>query len=164
MVKCAFKKMLPIGELKVNPRNRNKHPETQIKQLAKIIEFQGWRHPIIISNLTGFIVAGHGRFESAKLLGLAEVPVDYQDFTDADQEYLFVQSDNAIALQAELDLSGINADLDGLGPFDIELLGIKNFNVDPSEIENTCEELNEADFQEFQHECPKCGFEWNNAT
>ena len=23
-------------------------------------------------------------------------------------------------------------------------------------------ELDENDFQKFQHECPKCGFEWND--
>lgn len=133
MVKCAFKKMLPIGELKVSPRNRNVHPESQIKQLAKIIQFQGWRHPIIVSNLTGHIVMGHGRLAAANLLGLSEVPVDYQDFKDADEEYLAQVSDNAISLQAELDLSGINSDLGGLGPFDLELLGIANFKVDVAE-------------------------------
>jgi hypothetical protein len=62
-----------------------------------------------------------------------KAPVVYQDFEDDDQEWLFVQSDNAIANWAELDLKGINADLSELGPFDIDLIGIKDFVVEPAE-------------------------------
>jgi hypothetical protein len=58
-------------------------------------------------------------------------PVVYQHFEDDDQEWLFVQSDNAIASWAELDLKGINTDLAELGPFDIDLIGINNFNLTP---------------------------------
>lgn len=141
MIRCEHKTILPIKELKPHPKNRNKHPEEQIARLARVIEYQGWRHPIIISNLSGFIVAGHGRLAAAKKLGLKEVPVDYQDFESEEQEYAFLQSDNAIALWAELDLSGINADLGDLGPdFDIDLLGIKNFTLDAGE--NVEEEKN----------------------
>ncbi|NDD53270.1 site-specific DNA-methyltransferase [bacterium] len=59
------------------------------------------------------------------------MPVVYQDFDSEEAEYAFIQADNAIALWAELDLSGINADIADLGPdFDIDLLGIKNFEID----------------------------------
>jgi hypothetical protein len=131
---CEYKKLIPVKDLKPHPKNRNKHPSEQIDRLAKVIEYQGFRHPIIISNLSGFIVAGHGRLEAAKKLKLKEVPVDYQDFETEEQEYAFLTSDNAIALWAELDFSGINADLGNLGPhFDLDLLGIKNFTIDVSE-------------------------------
>lgn len=140
-IKCEYKKLLPIKSLKAHPKNRNKHPADQIDQLARVIEYQGWRHPIIVSNLSGFIVAGHGRLEAAKKLKLTEVPVDYQDFESEAQEYAFLQSDNAIALWAELDLSGINADLGELGPdFDIDLLGIKNFTIDVAEKQGLTDE------------------------
>ena len=162
-IKCAYTKLVPIAELKHYSRNRNKHPEDQIKRLSELIQFHGLRHPIIVSNLSGEVIAGNGRLEALKLLGVTEVPVDFQDFLDADAEYTFSVSDNGIALWSELDFYAINADLSELGPFDIDLLGIKNFNVDPSEIENTSEELMESDFQEFQHRCPKCDFEWNDA-
>ncbi len=40
-----------------------------------------------------------------------------------------------MAAWAELDLAGINADIVDLGPdFDIDLLGIKNFCIDMSEL------------------------------
>lgn len=141
-IRCEFKEMKPIAELKAHPKNRNKHPDEQIARLADIIKYQGWRHPVIVSTLSGFIVAGHGRMAAAKKLGLKEVPVDYQEFESEEQEYAFLQSDNAIALWAELDLSGINADLGDLGPdFDIDLLGIKNFTLEPADkLEPQCDE------------------------
>lgn len=133
-IRCQHQKMVPLSELKPHPKNRNNHSEDQIDRLARIFEYQGIRHPIIVSNLTGFIVAGHGRLAAAKKLALEAFPVDYQDFGSEEEEYAFLVSDNSIALWAELDLSGINADLPDLGPdFDIDLLGIKNFTLDISE-------------------------------
>ena len=38
-------KEVPIEELVPNPRNPNTHPEDQVKLLAKIIKFQGFRSP-----------------------------------------------------------------------------------------------------------------------
>lgn len=126
LVKCS--------ELKPNPKNRNIHPKDQIDRLAEIIKYQGFRNPITVSNQSGFIVAGHGRLEAAKQLGIEAVPVIFQDFESEEQEYAAQVSDNAIASWAELDLSGINNDLPELGPdFDIDLLGIENFKLDPSQ-------------------------------
>lgn len=132
-IRCAYTKLLPLEEIIPNSRNRNKHPPEQIAMLARVMEYQGIRHPIIVSNLSGMIVAGHGRLEAAKKMGLTEFPVDYQDFESEESEYAFLVSDNATQLWSELDLSGINADLPDLGPIDIELLGIKDFCVDVAE-------------------------------
>ena len=69
------------------------------------------------------------------------MPVNYQDYEDETQEYADLQADNAIASWAELDFSGINADLGDLGPdFDIDLLGIKNFEIDVADKEPGCDE------------------------
>ncbi len=130
-IRCEYHKLVPIGDLKPHPRNRNTHPSDQINRLAAVIEYQGFRHPIIVSRLSNFIVAGHGRLAAAQCLNLKEVPVSYQEFESEEQEYAFLISDNAVALWAELDLEGINTDLGDLGEnFDINLLGIKNFTVD----------------------------------
>lgn len=119
------------NELKENPKNRNVHTDEQIARLSQLITYQGWRWPIIVSNQSGFIMAGHGRVLAAKRLGLETVPVSYQDFTTEEQAYAFLVSDNAIASWSELDLAGINSDIVDLGPdFDIEMLGIKEFELD----------------------------------
>lgn len=127
-------RLVPIGEIQPNPKNRNKHSEEQIKRLCEIIEYQGFRKPLVVSNQSGLLVAGHGRLMAAQRLGFTELPVIFQDFDSPEQEYADMVADNAISSWAELDLSGINADLPDLGPdFDIDLLGIKNFKIDVAE-------------------------------
>lgn len=132
-IHCEAREM-PIEGLKTHPKNRNKHSKEQIERLCKILTYQGWRYPIKVSNLSGFITSGHGRLMAARKLGLKTVPVSFQDYDSDEQEYADVQSDNAIASWAELDMSMINEDIGDLGPdFDLELLGIKNFTVDVAE-------------------------------
>lgn len=135
-IRCSHSAMVPIAELKTkfHPKNRNKHPEDQLARLAKILEYQGARYAAKISKRSGLLTSGHGRILAAELAGWDSYPVDYQDYDSDEQEYADVQADNAIASWSELDLSGINADVVELGPdFDIDLLGIKSFDLDPSE-------------------------------
>lgn len=133
-IHCLYDKLLPIGELKPHPKNRNKHPNEQIERLAKVLGFQGWRYPIKVSNRSGFITSGHGRLAAAKLRGWASVPVNFQDYDSEEQEIADVTSDNAIASWAELDFAAINMDVTDLGPdFDIDHLGLKNFLLEPAE-------------------------------
>jgi len=139
-INTAFQELIDIKSPKIipHPDNMNKHPKEQIERLAKLIQYQGQRHPIIISKRSGFIVAGHGRWEAMKLLAKTDnwdqIAVDYQDFESEAQEYAFMTSDNAIAEWAELDLSAVNTKMLDLGPdFDVDLLGIKDFVIEPIE-------------------------------
>lgn len=136
--------------LRPHPKNRNHHPKEQIERLAEIIKFQGFRNPVIVSNRSGYVVAGHGRIEAAKLAGLTKVPVMYQDFRDDDHEYAFSVSDNAIALWAELDLSAIHKDLPDIQLPSIDLLGIERFEFEKVEEEKEKKPVKKT-------ECPGCG-------
>lgn len=133
--------MVSISSLKSHPDNRNKHPKEQIERLAKILEHQGFRYPVKVSKRSGFVTSGHGRIEAAKLKGWTEVPVSFQDYESEAQEYADVQADNAIASWAELDLSGITADIGILGPeFDLDMLGLKDFTIEIAGVEGQCDE------------------------
>jgi len=126
--------MVPVGHLKPHPKNPNDHPEDQIPRLAQILEYQGWRYPIKVSNLSGYITSGHGRLQAAMHANQTEVPVDFQDYESPEQEYADVVADNAIAEWARLSMSKINIEVPELGPdFNLDLLGIRNFVVDPAE-------------------------------
>lgn len=153
-IHCKYDSLVEVGSLKPHPKNRNKHPQEQIERLAKILNYQGLRAPIVVSKLSGKIVKGHGTLEAIKLNKWEKAPVVYQEFEDKDQEWLFLQSDNAIASWAELDLSGVNTDLSELGPFDIDLIGLKNFTVDLNERINQINRGDEnsewVDMPEFQ--------------
>lgn len=137
-IHCKYDELINPKKLKNHPKNRNGHGQDQIERLAELFEYHGIRHPIIVSNQTGLICAGHGRKLAAIRAGIEEYPVVYQDFETSEAEYAFLQADNAIALWSELDLSGINTDLPDLGPdFDIKMLGLKDFKLDPSEFNET---------------------------
>jgi hypothetical protein len=165
-INCSYNELLEVHKIIPNPKNPNKHSEKQIERLSKIIDYQGQRHPVIISKRSGFVVVGHGRLEAIKKLGWEKCAVDYQDFENEAQEYSFVVSDNAIAEWAELDLSEINTEMLDLGPdFDVDLLGLKDFVIEPIEKFDFSDKNQEIDTENFgndlQHQCPKCGFEFN---
>ena len=131
---CKYDELADPKKLKNHPKNRNKHGQDQIERLAELYKYHGVRHPIIVSNLSKCIVAGHGRKLAAIRAGIKEMPVVFQDFESSEAEYAFIQADNAIALWAELDMAGINMDIADLGPdFNIDMLGIQDFTLDVSE-------------------------------
>lgn len=134
-IHCQYSKLEDIRSLKKHPRNRNKHSQDQIIRFSKILEFNGIRRPIRVSQRSGYITSGHGLLEACQLLGLKEVPVSYQDYESEDAEYADLTADNALALWSQLDLSQINSDIAEIGPFDLDMLGIKNFKVDVAEKE-----------------------------
>lgn len=139
-IHCPYDKLINPKELKPNPKNPNAHDKDQIERLCKILEYQGWRYPIKVSNQSGFITSGHGRLACSLKMNLKEVPVSYQDYDNEDQEYADLVSDNAIASWSNLDLSQINLEVPNLAPeFNIELLGIKNFTIDISD-KGQCDE------------------------
>lgn len=112
---CAHDAIVAIEKLIPNPKNPNTHPDAQIQALGRIIRQTGWRAPITVSKRSGFIVKGHGRLAAAKLEGLTEVPVDYQNYTNEAEEYADLVADNRIAELAEIDnklLADIFADID----------------------------------------------------
>jgi hypothetical protein len=102
---CSFDKLVPVGELKPNPRNPNTHPQRQIELLAENIRYFGWRQNITVSNLTGYIVSGHGRLMAAKHLGVEVVPLDYQDFASENDELAVLVADSRLAELATVDLN-----------------------------------------------------------
>jgi len=126
---CAYDELLPIEQVVGNPRNPNRHPDSQIELLAKIIAAQGWRAPITVSTRSGFVVRGHGRLAAAQLLGLDVVPIDFQDYESEAAEYADLIADNRIAELAEVDVASLKDLLESIdtGEIDLELTG---FSVD----------------------------------
>lgn len=140
-IKCSYNEIVQLHKLVDNPKNPNKHPEKQIEMLAKIIDYQGQRSPIVVSRRSGFVVKGHGRLMALRKLGWESAAVDYQDYEDEAQEFADMIADNKIAELAEHDdemfkLEALNLQLDVNG-FDLELLGVPEFNLAKSEDLNS---------------------------
>ena len=129
---CAYDKLVKVEELIPHPKNPNTHPQSQIKILAQNIRYHGWRHPIVVSKLSGYIVAGHGRLEAARELGVSIVPVEYQDFATENNELAVLVGDNQLAELSTLDLNGLQDIIDGFkaSDFDTILAGFEPTDLD----------------------------------
>lgn len=130
-VHCSHDSLVDVVSLVPNPRNPNKHPDKQIALLSKIIRHQGWRAPIVVSKRSGFIVAGHGRLEAAKLLQVETVPVNHQDFKTEADEYAHLIADNRIAELAEPEFSEIATllkEIQGTG-LDLDITGFQEHDI-----------------------------------
>jgi ParB-like chromosome segregation protein Spo0J len=66
--------LLPLSALRPRPSNPRHHSARQIHQIAESIKLFGWTVPIIVDANDG-IIAGHGRYEAARMLDFQEVPV-----------------------------------------------------------------------------------------
>lgn len=124
-IKCVYDKLVPIKDLKKNPKNPNSHPEKQIKLLAKIIEHTGFRRPLVVSMFSGYVVTGHGRLLAAEALGMEKVPVDYQDYESQEQEWADMVADNKIQELAELDEEAVAELMKEIDGFDLEMFGME---------------------------------------
>lgn len=139
---CAFDEVASVSELIRHPKNPNIHPKNQIVLLAKIISEQGWRAPITVSNLSGYITRGHGRLEAALEAGFKHVPIDRQDYADEGAELADMLADNRIAELSHRDDDLLKEALDALQEYDIDgiLSGYDMDDFDPFDGLNDEEE------------------------
>ncbi|MDH3663946.1 MAG: site-specific DNA-methyltransferase, partial [Alphaproteobacteria bacterium] len=101
-------------------RNPRTHSDDQVAQIAaSMVEF-GWTNPILIDETDG-ILAGHGRLQAARHLGLAEVPVVQLSHLSEAQKRAYVIADNQLALQAGWDEQLLAEELSWLQDQEIDL-------------------------------------------
>jgi hypothetical protein len=117
--------MVDVTELRPHPKNPNRHSDEQVALLSKNIRSLGWRHPVIVSERSGYIVAGHARVLAAGVLGVVSVPVDTQPFASEAEELSYLVADNRLAELAERDNAVIKDLLETLddGSTDMDLTG-----------------------------------------
>jgi DNA modification methylase len=119
-----------IGELREFPGNPRCHPERQIASLMRSIN-RVWTNPILIDE-AGTILAGHGRLEAAKRLGMAEVPTVTISGLSAAEKKAVVIADNRLPEQAVWDFDLLRSHFKNLIEldFDVELTGFSTGEVD----------------------------------
>ena len=59
----------PIERLKPHPQNARVHSAEQVEQIGVSIRDSGFTQPILVDE-TGTVLAGHGKLEAARQLGL----------------------------------------------------------------------------------------------
>ncbi len=120
----------PIGSLIPYPKNPRHHPEAQIAALMKSIK-RVWTNPILIDE-TGTILAGHGRLEAAKRLGMLEVPTVTIAGMSKNEKRAIVIADNRLPERAVWDFDLLKEHFTDLIKFDfeVELTGFSTGEID----------------------------------
>lgn len=122
---------LPIDKLIPYINNSRTHSEAQIKTIAGSIKEFGFNDPIAIDAING-IIAGHGRLEAAKLLGLSEVPTIQLGHLTREQQKAYVLAHNRIALDAGWDHELLKIELQELkdAGFDVSKTGFEDKEIE----------------------------------
>jgi DNA modification methylase len=123
--------LMPVDKLLPYPGNARKHSRKQIQQVAKSIDRFGFTNPVLIDD-DGQIIAGHGRVEAAKLLGMQSVPTLRLFHLSAADKRAYIIADNRLAEKAGWDRELLAIELQALIDidFDIELTGFETSAVD----------------------------------
>ena len=111
--------MLPVDALRPWARNARTHSKKQVRQIAESIRTFGFTNPILI-DAQHCILAGHGRIEAAKLLGMEKVPCVRLDHMTMEQKRAYVLADNKLALNAGWDDEVLAEELRALLDIDID--------------------------------------------
>ena len=121
----------PLAKLTPSKRNARTHSRKQIKQIADSISRFGFTNPVLIDD-DGQIIAGHGRVEAAKLLGLKTVPTLTLSHMTPEERRAYMLADNKLALNAGWDPQILAIEMQELIDldFDIELTGFSLAEID----------------------------------
>jgi hypothetical protein len=109
-----------VRALKSSSCNARIHSKQQIRQIAESIRAFGFTNPILIDR-TNTIVAGHGRFAAAKLLGMDRVPTICVEGLTKAQVRAYIIADNRLAEKAGWDKSVLAIELQHLMTIDCDL-------------------------------------------
>jgi DNA modification methylase len=108
-----------VSALKPRATNPRTHSKKQIAQIANAIRRFGFTNPILVDDSNG-IVAGHGRVEAAKIVGLDQVPtVRLSGMTKAEIR-AYVIADNRLAENAGWDRALLGIELQYLTELEID--------------------------------------------
>lgn len=122
---CPIDKLIPYAN------NARTHSKKQINQIAESIKRFGFCNPVLIAE-DDTIIAGHGRVQAAKLLGMSEVPVRKLSHLSRDEVRAYILADNKLAENAGWDRDVLAIEMQGLIDlnFDLGMLGFSTTEID----------------------------------
>ncbi len=139
--------------LKLRSTNPRTHSKKQIRQIAESIKQFGFLNPVLIDRDEG-IIAGQGRVEAARMLGIETVPtIRLEDLTEGEiRAYVIV--DNRLAELAGWDRELLAIELQGLIEVDLDFdITITGFEM--AEIDILISEQNQAEEDDPDDDVPE---------
>jgi len=167
-------KNIPIDQINpapYNPRLDLQPSDSEYQKLERSIKEFGYVDPLVWNQRTGNLVGGHQRFKILQDQGMKEIPCSIVDLDETKEKALNIAL-NKISGDWEMTrLKDLLEELD-TGEFDIELTGfdedevetlMTQFHVDEMETITAKGEIDLDNFNDdqFECECPKCGFRFN---
>jgi len=110
-----------INNIKPYKKNPRKNEEAIPYVMESIKQF-GFKNPVILDK-DNVIIAGHTRIESAKRLGITEIPCIYADDLTDEQIKAFRLADNKVGEIAEWDIDLLDTELDDILNIDMSDFG-----------------------------------------
>jgi len=151
-----------INDIKPHPKNPRLNDLARIEESIGVNGFYG---ALVVNKRTGYILAGNHRYKAAIAQKLEELPVIYVDVDDQ-TALRIMAADNRTSDLGGYDEEALATLLNGLegltgSGYDQAALDIliESINADVGGPKG--EELDLADFDDFSHKCPRCGFEYD---
>ena len=158
-----FPKGIPtkkIVEIKPYQKNARTHSEYQIEKLIASIRTFGFTNPVIVDE-ENILIAGHGRVEAAKKIGLEEVPTITLSHLTPTEKKALVLADNRIAEDAGWDMEMVKAELTSIHAtgFEIALTGFTLDDLQNDDDFDPGSEGDQGNIGKLENEttCPECG-------
>ena len=163
-----------IDRLSPYENNAKLHPDSHIEQIANSIEEFTFLDPVAVDE-NGEILEGHGRLLAAKKRGDSTIPViQVTGLSDA-QKVAYRLAHNKLTMNTGFDPEMLKIDFEFLqdSEFDLGLTGFGELELsflddeqeeetnEPYSPKSSTKEVNVDEF-EFDHKCPKCGFQYND--
>lgn len=120
-----------VDHLTPYDRNARTHSRKQVDQIVRSIERFGFTNPLLI-DAQNRLLAGHGRLEAARKLGMREVPCVELPHLSSAERRAYILADNKLALNAGWDLELLASEMQELldGNFDLEITGFSLAEID----------------------------------
>lgn len=108
-----------LADLKPRAANPRTHSKKQVAQIANAIRRFGFTNPVLVDDANG-IIAGHGRVEAAKTVGLDQVPTVRLSAMSEAEVRAYVIADNRLAENAGWDRTLLGLELQYLTDLEID--------------------------------------------
>lgn len=85
-------------QLLANPRNWRVHPREQEDAIAQVLDRVGWVRGVLVNQRSGFVVDGHLRVKAAMKAGATQIPVEYVDLDDDEEQIILASIDSTTGM------------------------------------------------------------------
>lgn len=142
-----------VADITVNPRNARTHSRRQVHQICDSIKTFGFTNPLLVDE-DGVLIAGHGRLEAAKHLGLERVPAIVLAHLSSAEKRALMLADNKIAENARWDREMLARELADLASAELDF-GLEVTGFEVAEIDLAIEELGQGDDEDDAEVAPE---------